>query len=174
MQQQIDAQALFKIQYGMYIITSKLGDKLNGQIATTLTQVTSDPIQIAVTLSKKTLTHEIIMHSKVFGASVLSQDAPMAFIGRFGYRCGRDFAKCDGISYEQNITGVPMVLEHALVVLEAQVTNAVDVGTHTIFIGNLLSNKKIKDDTAMTYEYYHTVIKGKSPENAPTYIKKGT
>ena len=165
----IDINALFKIQYGMYIVSSKLGAKLNGQIATTVMQVTHEPIQISVCLSKNTLTHEMIQTSRVFGISVLSQTTPMTFIGKFGYKCGRNFDKCTGVCCEQNITGCPLILDNSLVVLESKVSKTLDVGTHTIFVGNLLYAKQIQDGTAMSYEYYHTVLKGKAPANAPTY-----
>lgn len=171
MQANIDTNVLYRIQYGMYIITSKLNDKLNGQIATTVMQVTNSPIQLSVCLSNKTLTHEMIMQSNIFGVSILNQNAPMAFIGRFGFKCGRDTEKCVGIKYEHNITGCPLVTENSLAIMEAEVQQTVNLGSHTLFIGTLLSSKTISDGIAMTYEYYHTVIKGKSPENAPTYQK---
>lgn len=170
MQTNIDISSLYKIQYGMYIITSKLGDKINGQIATTVMQVTNSPIQLSVCLSNKTLTHEMIMQSKVFGVSILRQETPMVFIGRFGFKCGRDTEKCKGVNYEQNLTGCPLVIENSLATMEAQVQQTVNLDSHTLFIGTLLSAKNIDNGTALTYEYYHSIIKGKSPENAPTHM----
>ncbi len=168
----IDTDTLFKIQYGMYIVTSKLNDKLNGQIATTVMQVSNDPIQLSVCLSNQTYTHEMVQQSKVFGVSILNQNTPMTFIGKFGYKSGRNTDKCAEVDYEQNLTGAPLIVNHALVVLECNVVKKLNLDTHTIFVGNLLSAKKIQDGIAMTYEYYHTELKGKAPETAPTYVKK--
>jgi ferric-chelate reductase [NAD(P)H] len=166
----IDAKSLHKIQYGMYVITTKWENQLNGQIATTLFQVTNSPIKIAICLSKKTYTHELIQKSNVFSAAILEKDTPMKFIGTFGFRCGRECDKFCNVNYATDLTGCPLILDHSLVIMEASVVQQLDVGTHTLFIGILEGAKKIKDGDAMTYEYYHTVVKGKSPENAPTYI----
>lgn len=165
----IDLSVLYKIQYGMYIVTTKHGDKINGQIATVVFQVTNDPVKLAVCLSKNTYTYELITQSKVIGISVLAQETPAKIIGSFGYRCGRSCLKFSGVKYECGITGVPLVVDDALAVLEMNVEQMIDVKTHVIFVGELKSAKKIRDGVAMTYEYYHTVIKGESPENAPTF-----
>ncbi len=167
----IDEVALFKIQYGLYVVTSKADDKLNGQIATTVMQVTDTPIKVMVGLSKNTLTHDMVQDSNAFGVSVLAQDAPMTFIGKFGYKSGRKSDKFSDTNFEENITGVPLVLDHAVMVLEANVIQTLDIETHTLFVGELQSNRMVQGGEAMTYEYYHTVLRGKSPENAPTYIK---
>jgi len=168
----IDQSALYKIQYGMYIITTKHADKINGQIATVVFQVTSLPIQIAVCLSKKTYTHELILQSKVFGVSILDEKAPTKFIGTFGYRCGRECQKFDGINFTTGATGCPLVTDNSLIVMDAKVKQVFDVGSHDLFIGEIESSKTICDGVAMTYEYYHAVRKGKSPENAPTFQAK--
>lgn len=161
--------ALCKIQYGVYVITAKLHEKLNGQIATVVFQVTNNPIQIATCLSKNTLTHEYIEESKIFGVSLLEQETPMQFIGHFGFRSGREVDKFDQVQYKNGITGCPLVLDHALVTLEVNVKKTLDVGTHTLYVGELVNSNVIKEGVALTYEYYHQVKKGKSPKNAPTY-----
>jgi len=165
----IDLDSLFKIQYGMYVITSRDGDNLNGQITTTAMQLTCEPIKVMTCLSKNTLTHEMVKKSKIFGVCILDQNTPMKFIGHFGYRSGRDFNKFDNMAYELGPTGVPLVIENVITVLDAKVTDIFDVKTHTIFIGQVESAKNLKEGVAMTYEFYHTDLKGKSPKNAPTY-----
>lgn len=167
----IQLQSLYKIQYGMYIITTIFENKMNGQIATTLFQVTNEPMQVAVCLSKNTYTCELLSKSKIFGASILEQNTPIKFIGTYGYRCGKDCDKFCECHYETGATGVPLITDHTLAILEANVNNIFDVGTHSIFVGELKSSKIIKEGAAMTYEYYHTIVKGKSPKNAPTYQK---
>lgn len=169
---QIDYAALLKIQYGVYIITTKAGEKCNGQIATTVFQVTSSPVKIAICLSKSTYTHELINQSKTVGVSILEQSAPMKFIGQFGFKCGKNCDKFSAVEHKTGTLGCPLVLTNSLAVLEGEVTQTLDIGTHTLFVVNVNSAEKIKDGVALTYEYYHNVIKGKSPENAPTYIPK--
>jgi ferric-chelate reductase [NAD(P)H] len=172
MTDKIDPQALNHIQYGVFIITSFLGERINGQIATVVFQVTSNPTQIVTCLNKDNLTHEFVMASKAFGVSILSQDADLKFIGRFGFRCGRDFDKCQGIKYKKSITGSPLIIEHTSSILDLRVKQTVDVGTHTLFVGELLAAEKLNDNTPLTYDYYHNVIKGKTQKNAPTFQTK--
>ncbi len=86
----MNIKALFKLGYGVYIVTSKKDNRINGQIANTVFQVTSDPPTIAVSINKNNLTHELIKASKVFAASVLCEETPLTFIGRFGFKSGRD------------------------------------------------------------------------------------
>jgi ferric-chelate reductase [NAD(P)H] len=164
-------RVLFKLTYGMYVVTAELNGKLNGQIATTVMQVTNDPIKISVCLSKTTLTHEMVLATKNFGVSILSQETPMTFIGHFGFRCGRDCDKCAGINFIQKITKCPLITDYSLAAFEVSVETMLDIGTHTIFVGPLLSTTDIQDGIPLTYDYYHRVIKGKSPANAPTYVK---
>jgi ferric-chelate reductase [NAD(P)H] len=167
----IQLESLYKIQYGMYIIATRFADKINAQIATTLFQVTCEPIQIAVCLSKNTFTHELIQQSNIFSACVLEQETPMKFIGNFGFRSGRNFDKFCNVNHFTKITECPLIKDHTLVVMEAEVKQKLDLNTHTVFIGELKTSETIKDGVALTYEYYHNVIIGKSPENAPTFQK---
>lgn len=166
----IDLNALFKIQYGMYIVTSKYEEKINGQIATVVFQVTNNPVQLAICLSKNTYTYELALKSMVLGISVLSEEAQAKEIGIFGYKCGRECFKFSGVTYETGITGVPLVTDNVIVIMEVNVKQIVDVGTHVLFIGELSSSKKIRDGNALTYENYHIIRKGKTPENAPTFV----
>jgi ferric-chelate reductase [NAD(P)H] len=166
----IDPKALFKIQYGMYLITSKCDECCNGQIATVVFQVTSKPLQLAVCLSKETYTYELVMKSRVIGISILEEDTPTTFIGGFGYRCGRTCNKFDKINFETSVTGVPLVTDYALVIMDGKIAQVVDVGTHSLFVVDLHMAKELKVGKAMTYEYYHEVRKMKTPKNAPTFL----
>lgn len=168
----MDIKTLYQLSYGLYIVTSARGDKLNGQIANTLFQITSEPPTIAVSINKRNLTHEFIHDSRVFAASILSQDTPLSFIGNFGFKSGRDIDKFAQVNYKIGKTGAPIVLDHALGYLEAKVINEVDVGTHTIFTGDLIEAETLKSGEPMTYAYYHEVKRGTAPKTAPTYIKE--
>ena len=165
-------KALHKLGYGMYIVGSRKGDKLNGQIANTVFQITSEPPTIAVSINKKNLTHEFITESKVFTASVLCQDTPLSLIGHFGFKSGRDMDKLEGINYKIGTTQAPIVTDNAVAYLEAKVIQEVDVGTHTIFIGELVDADIIAEKTCMSYDYYHQIKRGSTPKTAPSYIEE--
>lgn len=166
----MNKKSLYKISYGMYIVSAKNGQKFNGQIANTVFQITSEPMTIAVSVNKQNLTHEFIEESKAFSISVLTRETPMTVIGKFGFKSGRDIDKFSDTEYKMESTGVPIVLENTLAYLEAKLLNSLDVDTHTVFIGEVINGEIIEDVEPMTYAYYHQVKKGKSPKTAPTYI----
>ena len=168
----MNAKALHKLGYGMYVVAYKHGARLNAQIANTVFQITSEPPTVAVSINKSNLTHQFIQESRVFAAAVLCQDAPLSFIGRFGFKSGRDTNKLEGVDYRIGKTGAPLVTENAVAYLEAEVIKEVDMGSHTIFIGSLVDADVISDEACMTYEYYHQVKRGTTPRTAPSYIKE--
>ena len=166
----LDRKVFRDISYGLYIITSRYDGQLNGQIVNTVIQVTSDPPRVAVIINKKNLTHEFITKSKVFGACVLDESAPMKFFGPFGFRSGRDVDKLAEVAFKEGVTGSPLLTEHVLSVLEAEVFEQIDLGSHTVFIGNVVNTEVLKAGRPLTYRYYHEELRGKSPVNAPTHI----
>lgn len=166
----MDHNAFFKITYGLYIITSRFEDKLNGMVATTVCQVTSEPARITVGINKDCLTHEFIQKTGLFGVSALKQDTGFPFIGGFGFKSGRNVDKFKGITYETGATGIPLLTDQSVAVFEARVVDTMDAGTHTIFLADVLDARILSGDIPLTYDYYHTVIKGKSPKGAPTFI----
>lgn len=168
----MNTRAFQKIGYGVYIICSKSGEKINGQIANTAFQVTSEPATIAISINKLNFTHEFIKSSKVFSVSILAKTAPMTLIGQFGFKCGRDTNKFEGINYKIGVTGAPYVLDQTVSYIEAKVVNEMDCGTHTIFLGEVVDGDVLADVEPMTYAYYHEVKGGKSPKTAPTYVKE--
>ena len=168
----MNTKALQKISYGVYVVCSVNGDKMNGQIANTIFQVASEPPTIAVSINKNNLTHEYIKKSGVFTASILCQDTPLSFIGNFGFKSGKDINKFEGINYKIGTTGAPVVTDYATAYMEVRVTKEIDVGTHTMFIGELVDADVLTEDVCMTYEYYHQVKRGTTPKSAPSYIAK--
>jgi len=150
----MNMQALHKLGYGLYVVCSRKGNKLNGQIANIVFQITSEPPIIAISIDKRNLTHEFIKESRVFVASVLSQDTPLSFIGHFGFKSGREIDKLEGINYRIGETRAPVVTDNALAYLEAMMVQEVDVGTHTIFIGELVGADILREGEPMTYAYY--------------------
>jgi len=166
----VNREALHKLGYGLYVVSSRKGDRLNGQIANTVFQIASEPPTIAVSINKSNLTHEFIKDSRVFVASVLSQDTPLSFIGHFGFKSGRDIDKLEGINYKMGETQAPVVTDNTLAYLEAKVIQEVDAGTHTIFVGELVGADIIREGEPMTYAYYHQVKRGTTPKTAPSYV----
>lgn len=166
----MDLTTLFKVSYGMYIVSSKQNDKKNGQIANTVMQVTSEPPTLAVCINKQNLTHEYITSSNVFTVSIISEEANMPFIGKFGFKSGRDIDKFADTNHKIGITQAPIVTDFALGYLECELLNRLDCGTHTIFVGKIIDAQLLNDKPPMTYAYYHLIKKGKSPKTAPTYV----
>jgi len=168
----MNTKALRTITYGLYVIGSRKGDSLNAQIANTVIQVTSQPPAISVCINRENLTHEYIRSSGAFSVSVLSQDTPLSYIGRFGFKSGRDIDKLEGVNYKIGQTQSPVILDHALAYMEVKVTNEVDAGTHTDFIGELVDAEVLKEGEPMTYAYYHQVKRGATPKTAPSYVEE--
>jgi flavin reductase (DIM6/NTAB) family NADH-FMN oxidoreductase RutF len=167
----MDPNVLHNLSYGMYIVSSNKGDLLNGQIANTVFQITSEPITIAISINKQNLTHEFIETSGHFSVSVLSEEAPLQFIGKFGFKTGRKEEKFKDIKCNRSASGCPVVLDYAICYLEAKVTCKFDCGTHTLFLGQMTCSEMVSPGKPMTYEYYHQVKKGATPRTAPTFIK---
>jgi len=167
----MDLNVLFKITYGLYVVGAASGSKMNGYISNTVFQVTSDPPQFAVASHKNNYTTEIIKEGKAFAISILRQDYDPDIIGTFGYRSGRDMEKFANFTYKTGKTGAPVLLKDTAGWLECEVVNSFDLGTHILFIGNLVDCESIDDAVEpLTYNYYHAVKKGIAPRNSPTYI----
>ena len=167
----MDARAFRLVSYGLYLVTSKRGRELNGQIANTVFQVCAEPPVIAVCINKKNYTHKFIEESGVFAISILSKEAPMKLIGQFGFKSGRDIDKFENVNYKVGKTGAPLVTDFTVGFIEAEVMKSMEVGTHTLFVGKVVEASVLGREEPLTYAYYHEIKGGRSPETAPTYIK---
>ncbi len=165
----MDNRVLFKLSYGLYVVTAAAAGKCNGQIANTLFQVTAEPAQVAVSINKANLTHKLIAEGGAFAASVLERETPLSFIGGLGFRSGRDADKFQGLETAQGVTGTPLVFDHALAWLDAKVAGSYDAGSHTIFVGRVMDVGLLREGEPMTYDYYHQVKGGSTPRTAPVY-----
>ena len=167
----MNVTTFFKISYGLYIVSSGNKEKGNGFISNTVFQVTSEPPRFTVCCNKDNYTCEFINQYKVFSVSVLAQEASSEIIGKFGYKSGRETDKMSGNNIIYGQTGVPIVLNDSIAFLECKVIQTFDVGTHLLFIGDVV-DAQIIDETQppLTYAYYREIKKGISPKNAPTYI----
>ncbi|HIJ70729.1 MAG TPA: High molecular weight rubredoxin [Planctomycetes bacterium] len=168
----INPETLFQLNYGMCILSSAKDGRANGCIVNTVFQVVPDPIIIAVSINKDSLTNEYISASRVFGISILGEECPMSFIGRFGFRTGRDIDKFRKVKNKPGITGAPIALDNAAGYIEAEVVKEIDISTHTVFFGQVVACRTVdKSKIPMTYAYYRDVKNGRTPRTAATYIK---
>jgi flavin reductase (DIM6/NTAB) family NADH-FMN oxidoreductase RutF/rubredoxin len=164
-------EAFFKLTYGLYILSSKDGDKMNGHISNTVFQITADPPRMAVATHKNNLTTEYIKKSRVFAVSAIQQDVTLDFIGPWGFKSGRNINKFDKIKYKIGKTGAPIVMENTLAWYECEVEDIKEIGTHVLFIGRVIDLDVTGSPLPpLTYDHYRYQIKGISPENSPTHI----
>ena len=164
-----DATALFNIGYGLYVVTSNDGEKDNGLIVNTVTQVTDSPNRVAVTINKVNYSHHVILKSGRMNVNCLNTKAPFEVFERFGFKSGRTKNKFDGIKYNRSENGLAVLDDYINSFISLKVENYVDLGTHGMFICSLDSACVMNDDETMTYSYYHENVKPK-PE---TKGKKG-
>jgi flavin reductase (DIM6/NTAB) family NADH-FMN oxidoreductase RutF/rubredoxin len=169
----INYEALFKVSYGLFVVSAGDKSSANGFISNTVFQVTSEPVQFTVCCNKDNYTAAYIQKHKSFAFSILRQDAENTVISKFGYKTGKDTDKFSGSKTTTGILGTPVVLDGAVAWIECKLVQTFDVGSHYLFIGEAVHTELI-DEAAepMTYAYYRQVRKGMSPKNAPTYIDK--
>ncbi|GAI05710.1 unnamed protein product, partial [marine sediment metagenome] len=117
--------------------------------------------------------HEFVAESRVFTVSILAEETPLPFIGKFGFRSGRDIDKFEDVRFQTGGLGVPIVLDNTVGFIEAEVTESVDVESHTLFIARIVACETLDSSKyPMTYAYYRDVKKGRTPKSAATYIEK--
>ncbi len=167
----MDLTALYSISYGLYVITTRDGERLNGQIANTVFQISGDPPTIAVSINKQNWTNQLIRKSGLFAVSILAEEAPLSLIGRFGFKSGRNIDKFADLSYRETARGLPYLESGVLAYFEARAIQDIDAKTHSIFIGEITDAGVLQKGNPMTYAYYHQVKKGSTPPAAPTYMK---
>ncbi len=151
---------MFKIPYGLFVITTKCEDRDNGCISNTFAQVTSSPVQVCVSLSKDELTCELIEKSKIFTASIISQKADFSLFKHFGFQSGHKVDKfCDYEQCKRVDNGTLAVTDGTNAYISVKVTRTVDLGSHMMFIGEVTEMKTINDVPSATYSYYQEHIK---------------
>jgi flavin reductase (DIM6/NTAB) family NADH-FMN oxidoreductase RutF/rubredoxin len=168
----MDTNILRNIGYGMYVVCANKGKAINGQISNTVFQIASEPPTIAVSINKQNFTHGFIQSSRRFTVSILAEDTALEFIGKFGFKSGRDTDKFKDINFKVLASGCPVVLDNTLGYLEAEVISQMDAGTHTVFLGRVTAMEMLTTAKPMTYAYYHQVKRGVTPKTAPTFIKE--
>lgn len=164
----INKNAFRDMSYGVYIISTLDGTRPTGCVANSAMQITSEPATIAVSINHDNYTNSCIEKTGKFAISILSEESDSGLIGTFGFQSGKDVDKFVGVS-SVNKEGVA-VISDACGYVVCNVINKMETSTHTVFLGEVVDADVLKDADAMTYAYYHKVVKGKSPKNAPTYI----
>ena len=167
-------KVLFNLSYGMYIVSSKSGERFSACIVNTVTQITSEnKPKLIVAINKDNYTNSLVKESRKINISILSNKADMLEIGKFGFRSGRDTNKLEDISYKIGSNNIPIITENVVAYMECDVINIIDSGTHDLFILEMQEGEFLDESLIpMTYEYYHSVIKGKTPPKASTYNKE--
>ncbi|HOQ37091.1 MAG TPA: flavin reductase [Acetivibrio sp.] len=164
----MEQRALWNISYGVYIVSTWDGERPTGCIANSVMQITSEPATVAVSINHDNYTNRCIEKSGRFAIIVLAEDSDPSIIGTFGFKTGKDMNKFDSVDYKI-IDGMPIVNDGCAYII-CEVINKMETDTHTVFLGKVSNADFISKGVPMTYAYYHKVIKGKSPKNAPTYI----
>lgn len=165
----MDKNAIFKISYGLYVVTVNLGQKDNGCITNTLQQVTSEPNRVSITVNKANLTHDMLAYTKSFTASVISQEGSFELFKHFGFQSGRDTDKfADFKDCARAANGELYITKGVNAYISAKVCQEIDLGTHTMFIADVTDMKQLSDVPSATYDYYQSSIKPKPEKVSKT------
>lgn len=151
--------AIFKISYGLFVVTSVHEGKINGQICNTVFQVTSDPIILALGINKSTYTHQLIQAAGVVGISTLGAEH-IDLVKRFGYSSGRQVDKFAGVEFILGSTGAPLI-KGAVAHLEGRIRpeQVLDLGTHSLYTMDVLDGQLLNDVDPLTYAQYRATKK---------------
>lgn len=171
----MDNKAMFKIGYGLYILTAKDGEKDNGCVINTAIQVTSTPNRISVTVNKQNYTHDMIMKTGVFNISILSEKATFDVFKHFGFQSGRDVDKfTDYKDATRSENGLYYITGDTNAYISGKVINTLDLGTHTMFIADVTDAEVLADVPTTSYDYYQKNIKPKpeAPKKVTGYVCK--
>ncbi len=170
---EIDSKALFKIGYGLYVVTSRDGNKDNGLIVNTVTQLTDTPLRVAVNINKLNYSHDMIKKSGVLNVNCLNIEAPFSIFQQYGFASGKDKNKFEGKEIVRSANGVAVLTEFVNSVISLKVDQYVDLGTHGMFICSVTESKVINNVETMTYNYYQANVKPKpQTEKKKGYVCK--
>ena len=158
----IEKEAMYKLTYGLFVLTTTDGEKQNGCIVNTVSMITDNPKRITVFVNKANYTEELLRKTGVFNVSVLTEKTPFDIFKQFGFASGRDTDKFANTAYPKTENGLYYIPEYANAVLSGKVIDAYDYGTHTLFVAEVTEGKVLSSDKSVSYEYYLSNIKPKS------------
>lgn len=158
----MDKKAMYKLSYGLFVLTAKEENKDNGCIVNTAIQAASEPNQLSICVNKANYTHDMILRTGEFTVSVLSQNAGFDLFQRFGFQSGRDVNKFDGFDKcTRGKNGIFYITEGTNAYISVKVNQTVDLGSHTMFIGEITDMEVLSEEPSVTYDYYLKNIKPK-------------
>ncbi len=156
----MDTKSLFKLTYGLYVLSTKDGEKDNACIINTAMQVANNPDKISISVSKSSLTCEMIEKTKKFNLSVISTEADFLLFEHFGMKSGRDENKFESFSdVTRSKNGLYYLKKYTNAFISAEVENVVDLGSHIMFIAKMTDGEVLSDNPSCTYAFYHESIK---------------
>ena len=156
-----DMTALFRIGYGLYVVTSNDGKKDNGLIVNTVTQLTDTPNRVAVNINKANYSHHVIKQTGVLNVNCLSVEAPFSVFQQFGFQTGRSVDKFAGQTVRRSDNGLVFLDKYINAFMSLKVEQYVDLGTHGMFICSVTEARVMSDQDTMTYTYYQKYVKPK-------------
>lgn len=158
----MDKKATYKLSYGLFVLTAKQGDKDNGCIVNTAIQAASEPNQLSICVNKQNYTHDMIKDTGVFNVSIISEEARFDLFKRFGFQSGRDVNKFENYSYmSRGDNGLYYVTEGTNAFISVKVDKVIDLGSHSMFIGEITDMEVLSNIPSVTYAYYLDNIKPK-------------
>lgn len=166
----IDKTALYKISYGLYVLTTNDGKKDNGMICNTVMQVTSNPLTVVVGINKSNYSCETVLRTKKMNIVTLSEKCDFSIFERFGFVSGKDKDKFEGLSYWKSQNDLPVLIDITNSFISLKVKEAIDLVTHYLFVCDVTEAKVINDDNSMTYDYYHKYVKRKVDTTKKGYV----
>lgn len=160
--------AMYALSYGLFVLSARQGEKDNGCIINTATQVTATPNRITIAVNKSNYTHDMVLSTGKFTLSILSEQADFSLFQRFGFQSGRDTDKFSGFEHhtQRGDNGILYVTQGVSAWLSCQVVSTLDLGTHTLFLADVVDGDVLSSDPSVTYAYYQAHIKPK-PQAAP-------
>ena len=165
----MDKKAMYKLSYGLFVLTAKEGEKDNGCIINTAIQAASTPNQMSICVNKANYTHDMIMRTGEFTVSVISQIASFDLFKHFGFQTGREVNKfSDFTACDRGQNGIYYITEGTNAYISVKVAKTEDLGSHTMFIGEITDMEVLSGDASATYEYYMNYIKPKPQEVGKT------
>ena len=170
---ELDPKALFKIGYGLYVVTSNDGSKDNGLIVNTVSQLTDTPLRVAVNINKLNYSHDVIKKTGVLNVNCLNINAPFSVFQQFGFQSGRNVNKFEGEEVVRSENGLVVLPNYINAFISLKVSQYVDLGTHGMFICDVTESKIINSVETMTYNYYQANVKPKpNVEKKKGYVCK--
>ena len=159
-----NSAAMFRLGYGLYVVTCHDGTKDNGLIVNTVTQVTATPNQVAVTINKQNYSHDVIKETGRLNVNCLDVSAPFSVFEHFGFQSGRNVNKFEDCDPYRSENGLIVLPKYTNAYLSVKVEQYLDLGTHGMFIGEVVESGVLSEAESMTYAYYHANVK---PKPAP-------